>query len=75
MVHMPCNVGGSEKGARIGIGAALLGASVLVPMNKPLRIAAGTLGAIGVITGLTDYCPINQAVHRNSCPTAHHPHE
>ncbi len=75
MVHIPCNIGGPERNARIGAGTALLGMSALVPMVKPARWAVGLLGAYGLVTGLTDYCFINQAVGRNSCPTAHRPHE
>lgn len=75
MVHVECNIGESEKAARTSVGAALLGMALTAPIGKPARIVAGAVGGYGLITGLLQFCPINQAVHRNTCPTAHHPHD
>ncbi|MHB0999794.1 MAG: YgaP family membrane protein [Armatimonadota bacterium] len=75
MVEIPCNVGGTERTTRIGIGTALLGVSFAAPIPKSAKIAAGILGVMGVVTGLAHYCPVSQALHRNTCPTAHHPHD
>ena len=75
MVHIPCNVGGTERTVRMSTGALLLGLGLLAPISKPIRIAAGTVGAIELVTGLAYYCPINQLVGRNTCPTAHRPHD
>ena len=62
-----CNVGGIDRTARIGFGAVLLGTGLLAPVGTPLRVASGVLGAVGLVTGLTRYCPVNQAMGRNTC--------
>jgi disulfide bond formation protein DsbB len=64
---MECNVGGTDRTARIGLGAALLTTGMLAPIGKPLKIASGILGTISLITGITRYCPINKATGRNTC--------
>lgn len=66
-MRLECNVGGKEKIARIGIGAALLGTGLLAPIGKPLRIISGVVGTMGLVTGLTSYCPASKAFHRNTC--------
>ncbi len=63
-----CNVGGTDRTARIGFGAALLGAGILAPIGTPLRIVSAVLGTVGLVTGFSRYCPINQAMGRNTCP-------
>lgn len=75
MVFIPCNVGGRERTLRMGSGAALLGVGLFAPLSKPLRITAGAIGAIELLTGAAYYCPINMLLHRNTCPTAHRPHD
>ncbi|MEN6372000.1 MAG: DUF2892 domain-containing protein [Armatimonadota bacterium] len=66
-MRMECNVGGADRIARIGIGAALLGTGFLVPISKPLKVAAGIAGTVGLITGLARYCPVSRAFHLNTC--------
>lgn len=64
---MECNVGGTDRVARIGIGAALLGTGLLTKLNTPLRVAAGVLGAAGLVTGIIRHCPVSQAIGMNTC--------
>ena len=75
MVEIPCNVGGVDKTTRISIGTALLGVSIAAPIPKSIKIAAGVIGTFGLITGLAEYCPVSQALHKNTCATAHVPHD
>ena len=75
MVYVICNVGGVERTVRMVGGAALLGLGLAAPMKKPWKIAAGAVGAMELMTGITAYCPVNVLLHRNTCPTAHRPHE
>lgn len=67
MAQMECNVGGADRIARVGIGAVLIGVGIGARLGVPFRIAAGTLGAIGVATGLLRYCPISKAFNVNTC--------
>jgi hypothetical protein len=69
-MRMECNVGGADRAARIGIGTALLGTGLLAPISKPLKVAAGVAGTIGLVTGLTRYCPVSHALHLNTCSRA-----
>jgi hypothetical protein len=73
------NVGGSERIARLGIGALLLllgvagyaGAIPVAVGPLPQALTAIALVVVGVIllvTGSVQYCPINQLVGRDSCP-------
>lgn len=62
-----CNVGGKDRIARIGLGAALLGTGIASKISAPIRIAAGVLGTAGLITGLIKYCPVSRAVGLNTC--------
>jgi hypothetical protein len=66
-VTTQCNVGGTDRVARISIGSILLGVGLLAPASKPLRIIAGILGAAGLATGISRYCPASQAFGRNTC--------
>jgi len=75
MVHIPCNVGGTERKLRLSLGAVMLGVSALFPMPKPLRWATAAAGTIGLVTGFIDFCPVNQLTGRNTCMAPHHPHE
>lgn len=67
---MECNVGGTERNVRLGIGAAATGAGLFLLHSTAARAAALTVGAIGLLTGLTHYCPVSQALGRNTCHQA-----
>jgi hypothetical protein len=62
-----CNVGGVDRTARMSIGAALLGTGIFSHLNKPLRVAMGALGAMGLTTALMRYCPVSKAFGKNTC--------
>lgn len=70
-VNMKCNVGGKDRMARFFIGGAGVALALFAPIGRPWRILAGTLGAIGLATASTQYCPANQLLHVDSCM----PHE
>lgn len=74
MVKIEDNIGGAERGIRIGLGAALIGLGAATHLAKPARIAMGAVGTYGLITGLVHFDPIAQALGHNTYPTAHHPH-
>lgn len=60
------NVGGWDKNMRLVAGGALLAAALLPPVRSAWRIVALVLGATEVITGLTRYCPMNEAFGLNT---------
>lgn len=62
-----CNVGGTDRIARLSIGSLLLGAGLIAPTSRAIRIAIGVLGAAGLVTGLARYCPASKALGRNTC--------
>lgn len=61
---MTRNVGSMERYARLAAGVAA-GVAALNAKGWQ-RTALGTIAAAGVGTGLTRYCPINQAVGRQA---------
>jgi hypothetical protein len=58
------NVGSKERYARLVLSAAA-GAAAARTSGWP-RKALGTIAAAGLTTGISGYCPINQAVGRDS---------
>lgn len=66
-MQVVCNVGGTDRATRIGIGTALLSTGLFAPIGKPLKVISGVLGAVGLVTGLTRYCPMSQALGRDTC--------
>ena len=64
---MTCNVGGSERRFRFGSAAALAGASLLPGMKPIVRAVLISVAAINAITASVRYCPLNQALGRDSC--------
>jgi hypothetical protein len=64
---MKRNVGGWERWFRLGAGAALVGLYVgkLLPRNAWGKAALG-VGSEMLLTGVTGYCPVNQAVGHDS---------
>ncbi len=61
--HHP-NVGGWERGVRMFIGLAAMGASAAVPIW--LRPVMLLLGVGGLATSVSAYCPVNHALGRDS---------
>lgn len=65
---MDKNVGGMERNVRLVLGAVLLiiGVVGVAPGMGILQIISLLAGIILVGTGALQYCPINQAMGRNS---------
>ncbi len=61
---MKRNVGGSDQTLRFAAGASLLTMGLLT--HGWLRKLGLILGAVGLTTATTRYCPINQLAHRNT---------
>jgi hypothetical protein len=64
---MQCNVGGVEREVRAGIGLALLAASSVSPLPARWRALLAGLGAIGVATAASQYCPLNTVLGIDTC--------
>lgn len=60
---MRMNVGSTERYVRLGLGAVALGAMPFV-RSRVARILLGAVASSGLSTGITRYCPINQALGR-----------
>ena len=63
------NVGGWERGVRLFIGAAAAGAALAVAPVW-LQETLGLVGAAGLFTSISAYCPVSRAFGRD---TYHHP--
>lgn len=68
---MDKNVGGLDEGIRITLGPLLLVLSVAsmqgsVRLRPSLTAVAAAVGAILTVTGLTQTCPANSAMGRNT---------
>lgn len=57
------NVGNNERYMRLGLGVAALAAMPFIKSSIG-RILLGTVATSGFATGITRYCPINQALGR-----------
>lgn len=55
------NVGSGERYLRIGLGIAAGASAILLPASIPIRVVLGAIGAAGISTGATQYCPMNAA--------------
>jgi hypothetical protein len=64
---MNCNVGGTDRTIRLAAGVTALGLGLFGPMSRTGRIIALTVGASALFSGITRYCPINQALGINTC--------
>ena len=64
---MHCNVGGAEREVRAGIGLALLAASSMSPLPARWRALLAGVGAIGVATAASQYCPLNSMLGIDTC--------
>lgn len=60
---MNANVGGIDKIARIGVGAALLGLAATGTVG-----AWGWIGIVPLATGLMGWCPLYPLLGLNTCP-------
>lgn len=56
---MKHNVGGIDRTARYILGGAAMAVAVLAPLALRWKMASGILGAIGLATAATQYCPAN----------------
>lgn len=61
---MTHNVGPRERYARLAAGVAAAAAATKV--NGWQRTALGTVAAAGMVTAITRYCPMNQAMGRGT---------
>lgn len=66
---LECNVGGSDKIARIVVGVVLVAAAAFAPMTAGWRIAALVVAGIAIITALTGFCLLNKLLGVNTCQT------
>ena len=57
---MKKNVGSKERYGRILVGTASSLSAGLVPMGVAARVGFFLIGLTGLVTGITQYCPINQ---------------
>lgn len=68
-IAIRCNVGKQERVFRFLSGIA---ATSLAFMSKSpsMKVLAGGIGAMGLATGITRYCPINQLLGVDRCQPA-----
>lgn len=59
---MECNVGLTEQKLRILAGMAIIGVGAYYNIK-----ALAAVGLIPILTGITRYCPVNQAIGYNGC--------
>jgi hypothetical protein len=62
-----CNVGRTEQNFRMAAGGALLATAAFAPVSSAWRITFAALGAGELITGITRYCPVSEALGVNTC--------
>ena len=65
---MKSNVGGKDRAARYIIGGAGLAIAALAPIAPRWKLLSGIIGAIGLTTASTQYCPANALMHLDTCP-------
>jgi hypothetical protein len=63
---MEANVGGADRAARLMAGGALLSAALVAPVDGKWRALMGVGGAAALGSGLSGYCPANQALGINT---------
>jgi hypothetical protein len=69
-----CNVGGTDRILRMGVGFGLLGAAWLTPnLSRWARIGMLLAAAEAIYTGVTRHCPISEALGYSTCGTASAP--
>lgn len=79
-VRMERNVGGLERDARITLGSGLFAVAVGAMLGRTelrpsLTAVAAAAGAILTVTGLTQTCPANNALGRNTYRPSDRPEE
>jgi len=62
---MKCNVGGGDRILRLTAGGSLMTMGLLT--HGWLRKLGIILGAVGIGTAASRFCPINQLAGRNTC--------
>jgi len=68
---MTCNVGGGERTMRFGAAALLASLAMLPRIGAGYRAILLGLAAVNATTAGLRYCPLNQAIGRGSCSSAH----
>ena len=66
---MICNVGGIERPIRILLGIFMLGIGAFANLSLLGTAIALMLGAIALVTGVIEYCPLWTLLGVNTCPT------
>ena len=66
---MEQNVGGMDRNARIVGGLILLVAAIFSPPITGLKVLLYALAAIGLVTGLVRFCPLNALFKINTAKT------
>jgi len=61
------NVGGMDRSFRIVLGLVLMLLIFFGVFTGTLRAVAFVVGAIALVTGVLQYCPINQMLGINTC--------
>lgn len=64
---MLCNVGGTERGIRVIVGAGLLGAAWLMNLPSWGIAMISVIGGIALVTGAVGYCPAWSVLGVKSC--------
>ena len=63
---MEKNVGGMDRNARIVGGLIFLAAAIFSPPITGLAVLLYALAAIGLVTGLVGFCPVNALFRINT---------
>ncbi len=66
---MSCNVGGVERGIRVGVGLVLLSVGIFWNLPGWGVGVAYLVGAIALVTGVIGYCPAWTLFGINTCAT------
>ena len=67
-IHGHCNVGGTDRILRMGVGFGLLGAAWLTPnLSKWARIGMVLAAGEAIYCAATRHCPISELLGLNTC--------
>lgn len=64
---MLCNVGGTERYARIILGIVLLLIGLLLPLAAVWKVVVLVVGAVALLTGIVRFCPGSYVLGINTC--------
>ena len=64
---LPCNVGGTDKALRTGLGVGLVAVGYFAPLPALWGIVIYAGAVIALLTAFLNYCPLNQALSRDTC--------